>query len=98
MLDVLLIFPFQPERCLFGKGRDRTYGRLGKEQNFKPEKASNSLTEILKIEMPAPHLVNQGLWLWSPDYVLNAPQIIQMSSQAYETLVGGWSKYWFSVL
>ena len=56
MLDVLLIFPFQPERCLFGKGRDRTFGRLGKEQNFKPEKASNSPTEIFKNTPLLPYL------------------------------------------
>lgn len=98
MLDVLLIFPFQPERCLFGKGRDRTYGRLGKEQNFKPEKASNSLTEIFKNRNACPTPCESGPLAVEPRYVLNAPQIIQMSSQAYETLVGGWSKYWFSVL
>lgn len=98
MLDILLIFPFQPERCLLGKGRDRTFGRLGKEQNFKPEKASNSPTEIFKNRNACPKPSESESLAVGPRYVLNAPQIIQMSSQAYEPLVGGWRRYWFSVL
>lgn len=71
---------------------------LGKNRTLSLKKHQIHLQRFLKIEMPAPTPCESGPLAVEPRYVLNAPQIIQMSSQAYETLVGGWSKYWFSVL
>lgn len=76
-----------------GKVRDGTLARLGKEQNFKPEYASDLPVKIFKIrnawEHPRPSLL--GSLAGEPKYFLNAPQMIPMSSQAV------WRKYQFSI-